>query len=205
MRQKENTADGFLDDRALIALFNARDERAIRVCERQYRSYLLSVAREILDDCQDSEECLNDTLLRAWNAIPPAVPLSLRAYLTQIIRRLAIDRVRRQGSAGRVAKSALTALEELEDFLPDRTGESESAGESLRGILNRFLGTCSPRQRYIFMSRYFMTRTPDRIAGLLGVSASTVRKELAKMKTRLSSMLQEEGFFYGKAYKRADE
>lgn len=194
-----------LDDAALISLFNHRDERALWECERRYRSFLLSVAQEILRDRRDSEECLNDTLLRAWNAIPPAQPRSLRAYLTKIIRHLAIDRIRRQESAGRVARSALVALEELENFLPDREQEGLAAQESLRRILNDFLASCSPRQRYIFMSRYYMTRSSAQIAQLLCVSTSTVRKELAKMKQKLRMMLHKEGFYYGEEYGQSDE
>ena len=81
-----------MSDEQIVELYWRRDERAIRETDRKYQHFLLTVAHNILRDAQDCEECLNDTYLGAWNAIPPARPKVLQAFLATIMRRTAIDR-----------------------------------------------------------------------------------------------------------------
>ena len=83
-----------LSDEAIVELYWARDEAAIKHTDIKYRSYLLKTAYNILQDMQDSEECLNDTYLDTWNAIPPERPRVLQAFIGRITRNLAIDRYR---------------------------------------------------------------------------------------------------------------
>ena len=83
--------DKVLDDDSIVQLYFARDEKAIAETDLKYKNYLFSVALSIVNDREDSRECLNDTYLAAWNAIPPAKPVSLRAFLTVILRRIAIN------------------------------------------------------------------------------------------------------------------
>ena len=82
-----------MDDRAIIALYNARDEQAIAETAHKYGTHCLAVAENILASIRDSEECVNDTWLQTWNSIPPANPHSLRAWLSRITRNLALNRL----------------------------------------------------------------------------------------------------------------
>ena len=81
-----------MKDEKIIELFFARDEKAIEETDLKYKKYLLSVAYNIVHDRRDSEECLNDTYLGAWNAMPPSKPSVLKAFLTTIMRRISIKR-----------------------------------------------------------------------------------------------------------------
>ena len=69
-----------MDDEKIIALYWERNESAIKQTDIKYRAYLLTVAQNILRDLQDCEECLNDTYLSTWNAIPPQRPYLLKAF-----------------------------------------------------------------------------------------------------------------------------
>ncbi len=69
-----------MDDNAIIELFFARDEGAIRAASREYGAYCAAIARNILDDRGAAEECVNDAWLRCWQSIPPQRPKSLKAY-----------------------------------------------------------------------------------------------------------------------------
>ena len=80
-----------MSDDQIVALYWQRDEQAIKQTDIKYRKFLLSVAYNIVHDTCDSEECLNDTYIGAWNSIPPARPALLQAFLATIIRRTAID------------------------------------------------------------------------------------------------------------------
>ena len=74
-----------MEDDKIIALYWARKEEAISETDRKYGSYCRSISFRILNDKEDSEECVNDTWLHTWNAIPPGKPEFLasgeRAYL----------------------------------------------------------------------------------------------------------------------------
>ncbi|MGX8698760.1 MAG: hypothetical protein ACSW8F_02380 [bacterium] len=50
-----------MDDGAIIKLYFARDEEAIRKTEVKYGSLCFSLANNILLNREDSEECVNDT------------------------------------------------------------------------------------------------------------------------------------------------
>lgn len=81
-----------MGDDEILQLFFHRVEYAISAVEEKYGRLCRSVARGILKDERDVEECVNDTCMRAWNAIPPEKPRSLEAYLVRITRNLALDR-----------------------------------------------------------------------------------------------------------------
>ena len=81
-----------LSDDTIIELFWERDERAISETDLKYGNYLFAIAFNILKNREDGEECLNDTYLGAWNAIPPERPGSLGAWLSAVTRRLALSR-----------------------------------------------------------------------------------------------------------------
>ncbi|MBR2622171.1 MAG: RNA polymerase subunit sigma-70, partial [Clostridia bacterium] len=92
-----------MQDEQIIALYYARDERAIAISSDKYGVYCTSIAQNILQNLQDSEECVNDTWLSAWNSMPPAKPAVLKTYLGKITRNLAIDRWRRKHTEKRGA------------------------------------------------------------------------------------------------------
>ena len=81
-----------ISDEKIVELYFERNERAIVETDVKYKKYLFSIAYNALGDRLDSEECLNDTYLGAWNAMPPTRPNVLKAFLTTIMRRLAIKR-----------------------------------------------------------------------------------------------------------------
>ncbi|MBQ5361746.1 MAG: RNA polymerase subunit sigma-70, partial [Clostridia bacterium] len=81
-----------LADDEIVELYWQRDETAIRATDAKYKKHLMAIAYNIVHDARDCEECLNDTYLGAWNAIPPARPTALRAFLTTLMRRIAINR-----------------------------------------------------------------------------------------------------------------
>ena len=56
-----------MEDEQIVDLFFRRDQGALRETERKYNRYLYAVAHRILGNHEDSEECVNDALLSAWN------------------------------------------------------------------------------------------------------------------------------------------
>ena len=75
-----------MEDAQIIDHFFRRDPEAITAVQEKYEKRCLAAARHILPDDRDAEECVNDTYLRTWNAIPPARPSAFRAWLGRIVR-----------------------------------------------------------------------------------------------------------------------
>lgn len=91
-----------MEDREILALFRKRDQEAIPALEVQYGRRLRALALRLLGSPEDAEECVSDTYLAAWNAIPPEEPTYLFAYLAAICRNRALSMLSREGlkSAG---------------------------------------------------------------------------------------------------------
>lgn len=183
-----------LPDEKIIDLYFDRDERAIDETDLKYRKYLFTVAYNILYSNEDCEECLNDTYVGAWNTMPPQRPLNLKAFLTTILRRNAINRYREAQMQKRVPSNLTSALDELEYMLSGEGIDDEFDAKHLGEIISEYLKTLSKRQRYIFMSRYYMAEPIDKIASDMSVSKSTVNKEIALIKEGLKNALEKEGY-----------
>lgn len=184
-----------MSDEQIVELYWRRDERAIRETDRKYQHFLLTVAHNILRDAQDCEECLNDTYLGAWNAIPPARPKVLQAFLATIMRRTAIDRYKAGKRQKRIDSELTVALSEVEEFLADGSDPAaELDAHELGRVISEFIRALPKRRMYIFMSRYYTARPIGEIARLLGCSESTVNKEIAAIKRDLKEKLEKEGY-----------
>lgn len=184
-----------MDDPAIVELYLARDESAVRHTAERYGAALRALADRILRDPSSAEECENDTYLEAWNRIPPHEPRSyLFAFLGRITRHLAIDRAR---AAAAHKRSALLCelTQELEQCLPgaddvQRTLEAAELADTIR----RFLSHCSADQRRVFLRRYWYFDSIADIAAQTGFSKSKVKTTLFRLRERLRAELEQEGY-----------
>ena len=183
-----------MSDDQIVALYWQRDEQAIKQTDIKYRKFLLSVAYNIVHDTCDSEECLNDTYIGAWNSIPPARPALLQAFLATIIRRTAIDCYKTRKRQKRLASELTVSLSEVEDFIAADDMHFEVDVKELGRVISDFVRSLSDRRMYIFMSRYYFARPIKEIAKLLDCSESTVNKEIATIKCDLKEKLEKEGY-----------
>lgn len=181
-------------DDEIIELYWNRDERAIDETDIKYRKYLFAIAYNILYSDEDCKECLNDTYMGTWEAIPPARPLNLKAFLTTIARRVAINRYNENRRQKRVPSNLTYSLEELGNTIGEDEILSEVESQRLGGVISAYLKTLSKRQRYIFMSRYYTADPIQKIADDLSISKSSVNKELAIIKNGLKEALEREGY-----------
>ena len=180
-----------MNDQSIIDLYFARDERAILETERAHGGACMSVSMSILNNRQDAEECVNDTWLKAWNAIPPTVPNSLRAFLCKIVRNLSIDRYREKRTEQPTVELE-AALSELEDCMPSHAERERAA--ALSELLDQFLRTESEMDRKLFLGRYWHGAAVYVLAKGSGLSPNAVTKRLKKTRERLRDYLTERGY-----------
>ena len=193
--QNKQTVRIPMDDDKIVELYWERDEKAIEETDFKYKKYLFSIAYNVVYDRLDCEECLNDTYLGAWNAIPPTKPSVLKAFLTTIIRRIAIKRYHSNLKQSVMPSEMTVSLSELEDFVVgDGDVDSEFDAKRLGHVISDFVRSLSERRQFIFMSRYYLADPIDMIASDLSLSRSMVNKELAAIRSALKEKLESEGY-----------
>ena len=184
-----------MDDAGIIALYWARDEAAIAESDAAYGGWCRAVAGRLLADRRDCDECVNDTWLRAWGAMPPHWPECLRAFFAKITRRLALDRLRGANAAKRGSGEAAAAIEELAACLPSGEDVEELAvTDAMREAVDRFLASLGERERDIFLRRYFFCDTPAEIARRYALRRGNVNVILSRTRAALRAFLESEGW-----------
>ena len=184
-----------LEDDEIIELYWQRNEAAIAETDLKYRKYLFIIAYNILNEKLDCEECLNDTYLGAWNAIPPTRPNVLKAFLTTIIRRTAMKHYQHKNRQRAVPSEMTVSLSELEAFVSgDGDVGADFDAERLGKIISDFVRSLGKRRQFIFMSRYYAADSIDVIARDLKLSRSMINKELAAIRSDLAKTLEKEGY-----------
>ena len=152
----QTKANSVMSDEKIVELYWQRDEQAIKETDIKYKKFLLSVAMNIVHDMCDSEECLNDTYIGTWNAIPPARPVALQAFLGSIMRRTAIDRFRANKRQKRIASEFSVSLSELEDFIADDSDMSvEIEAKELAKSISNYISFFRSRIIHCSSSNYF--------------------------------------------------
>ncbi len=183
-----------MDENQIIDLYFARSEQAIAETDRKYGKFCRQVAYNILCNRQDSEECVNDTYLKTWNAIPPKRPSPLKAFLGKITRNLALDRWDRNHAAKRGGGEMAASLDELRECIPTPIGtEQIIENKELVRILNAFLGRLPEETRKVFLRRYWNLSPIQEIASYYGLSESKVKMLLMRTRNALKKHLEQEG------------
>lgn len=186
--------DACLGDEQIIDLYFDREERAITETDKKYGAYLHTVAYNILANEQDAEECLQDTYLRVWNAVPPERPRVLCAFLAKVTRNLALHRYEMERRKKRVPGASCLPLEEVAEFLPSASRlDAELQSATVMKVINTYLKSTTKRRAYIFISRYFFSLSVTQIAERLSCSQSLVRRELEVCRRQLREILEREG------------
>lgn len=183
-----------MEDNGILDLYFKRSESAIEETAAKYGGYCYTIAFSILASVLDSEECVNDTWLRAWNAIPPKRPAVLSAFLGRITRNLSLDRLRSAGAKKRGAGQMDVVLEELAECIPALDSVEQTAEDHrIAAILNQFLASLPETARIIFLRRYWYLLSVRDIAAGLGCSESKVKMTLSRTRIRLKHLLEKEG------------
>ena len=106
-----------MEDRQIVELYWQKNADAISETSSKYGAYCFTIADHILNNAEDSEECVNDTWLHAWNAMPPQRPNALRMFLARITRNLSVNRFNARSAEKRGGGEIILVLDELADCL----------------------------------------------------------------------------------------
>lgn len=184
-----------MEDNEIVELFWQRDPQALAAAADKYTAYCRTVADHILQSPEDTEECLNDAWLRAWNAMPPQRPRNLKLFLARIARNLALDRYSARKAEKRGGGEMELVLDELAECLPDRTDvEREYEGRELEQFVRSFVRGLPAREGNVFVRRYFYAESAAEIGKRYGLTGNHVMVILSRTRAKLQKQLKKEGY-----------
>lgn len=184
-----------MDDAKIVQLYLNRDEQAIPETASKYGNYCISIAKNILANYEDAQECVNDTYLNTWNAIPPHRPKMLSTFLGKIVRNLAFDRYKHNTADKRGGGEIAAVLDELAGCVSGKENvEQAYEYKELVVAINDFLRTLSAEKRNIFVCRYWYTDSISNIAARYGMTYAAVSMTLNRLRTKLHDYLIERGY-----------
>ena len=188
---KSTEQQEIIADEQIIELYWRREEKAIQETDKKYGQFLFRIAYNILHERLDCEECQNDTYLGVWNAIPPTRPTVFPAFITQIMRRIAINRYKEKASKKRILSELTISMEDVNGTLhgDDSVAVKYEMAE-VGKIINNYVRELSDRQRYIFIDRFYLAESVETIATDLSISVPTVYREIDKIKHSLKLYLE---------------
>ena len=184
------------NDAQIIDFYWNRDAQAISASMDRYGSYCFSIADGILNNAQDAEECVNDTWLKAWNAIPPTRPAVLKIFFAKITRHLSFDKYKAGKALKRGGGNIQLVLDELAECIADESDvEGQVDAKELGKVINQFVVSLPEREQNLFVRRYFFSEPIKAIADRYDLRENSVHVTLSRIRKRLRSRLSKEGYF----------
>ncbi len=185
-----------MDDQKIIELYFQRNADAIKETDNKYGSYCFAIANNILHNNEDSEECVNDTWLNAWNAIPPQRPTIFRMFLAKITRNLSFNRFEARNAEKRGGGEIHLVLDELAECIANESDtENEYFAKELEESIRVFVRELPKREGNIFIRRYFFTEPISVISKRYGMTDNYVTVILSRIRKKLKVRLEKEGYF----------
>ena len=183
-----------MKDTEILELYWERNERAITETQHSYGRYCHSIAYHILHDREDSDECVNDTWLRAWYAIPPKKPERFALFLGTITRNLSFDKWKRKNARKRGNGEMDMVLDELIECIPAEHSTEDAVEEAeLERMIDTFLHTLPEKDCNVFLRRYWYAEEYGEIARRYGMNLNTVKTSLFRTRSKLKLYLEREG------------
>ena len=185
-----------MQDERIIDLYFQRDERALYETSEKYGNYCRTIARNILRDEENVNECFNDTLYCSWNTIPPTKPNSLKLFLGKITRNLSLKSIEKKFAAKRGGGEAGAPIDELADCLADANqANPERIVEDMviREVLEQFLKDMTPQNRRMFVRRYWYCSSIKEIAVAFDMTESNVSTNMSRSRGKLKDALMKAG------------
>lgn len=181
-----------MDDLKIVELYFERDEQAIKETDAKYGRLCHSIAYHILNNREDSEECVNDTYAGVWGAIPPTRPNNFMAFLCKIARNLSLKRLAFMKREKR-SPEVLISLEELAAVLPDERYAPDVGDEDVSKLISKFLRSQKEDIRNVFIRKYYFLDSVGEIAERYSFTESKVKNMLFYTRNKLKDYLIKEG------------
>lgn len=184
-----------MDDNSIIQMYWDRNDQAIRATSEKYGHYCKAIAKNILNNEEDAQECVNDTYLNAWNSMPSHWPEQLATFLGKITRNISFNKYKHNHAEKRGSGEIVLVLDELSDCVSDTDNVEQIIDrQELIKAINTFARSLSTEKRNIFVRRYWYADSVSGIAKDYGMLQGSVSKILERTRKQLKTYLLERGF-----------
>ena len=179
-----------MNDSEIVEMFFSRDEKAISAANEKYGKYCAAVAMNILRNREDSEECVNDALLKAWESIPPERPRNLAGFLAKITKNISINRYNIENAQKRGGGEIPLIYDELSECIPDKSDVERNYEQTeLIAAVKEFLKTLPEGKRNLFLLRYWYCMSVSEAAMRVGISDNNAAVTLQRIRKKLLKYL----------------
>lgn len=182
-----------MQDSKIIELLFERSENAIVELSKRFSGICFRIAINILGNHEDAEECVNDTYLAVWNAVPPKKPNPLQTFVCRLTRNISINKYIYNSAQKRNGNLDL-CLEEIKDCVSGGAApESELELSELSGYIDAFIDKLSSVNRFLFVRRYWYMDSYDVLSAETGLSEGSIRTRLSRTRASLKKYLISKG------------
>ena len=182
-----------MEDQEIVQLIWDRQEHGLRELSTKYNGYCYSVSYRIVHDAEDARECVNDTWLKIWNAIPPERPEHLGAWLGRVVRNVALGRWQ-HAHARKRNRGMTTLLSELEDCIPSPQNVETALDERELGErISIWLRSLPQEDRILFVRRYWYGVPLNALAKEQHSPPARLAQRMYRLRGALKAELEREG------------
>jgi RNA polymerase sigma-70 factor (ECF subfamily) len=175
-------------DESLVARMGKGDENALRALHQRYAALVYTVAARFVDAAA-AEEVVQDVFVALWKKGETFDPArgAFKSWLVQIVRRRAINEIRRAKSHGRDRAVGDDAIAQLPDdaMQPDEAQWLAHRREVLRAAVDAL----PPPQRQAVSLAFFDELTHEQIASVMGTPVGTTKTRIRLALKRLAPVL----------------
>ncbi len=175
-------------ERELISRAQAGDRAAFSALVKEHGDEVYTLARRLVGDPHLASDIAQETLIRAWKALP-----SFRgeAALSTWLHRITVNTAWTQKKRSR--RHAGYSLDEVSEMAaPFNADHPEVAGElvELRGRLRQALDSLPEAQRQVVVLKDIYDWSHAEIAESMGISVSATKVRLHRARARLARYLE---------------
>lgn len=182
-----------MEDNKIIELYFSRNENAISETLLKYKRYCEKIAGNIIGNKEDTEECVNTSLLDVWNNIQPKKPDNFRVYIGRIVKNNAIDIYKRLLAQKRGCGSFEEILDEASEISDGNKPEQTLERREIIKAINDYLYSINEKKRMVFVLRYWQCCEISYIAGALNLTEANVYNILKRERKKLTTYLKKRG------------
>lgn len=172
----------------ILEHLRSHNDRGMEELLTHYGPLMRYVARPILRDRHDVDDCLAESAMRIWENFPTydEDKGSFSAWVTAITRNTALNMIRRKNRhpADEIEENAASAEPTPEEIVLRRERQRE---------LRRALNELSQTERNLFYRKYYYLQSTEKIAAEMGTTVRSVEGKLYRIKKKLRKRMGGDG------------
>jgi RNA polymerase sigma-70 factor (ECF subfamily) len=174
-----------IDEKVLVRAYQAGDERAFDTIVRTQYNALYAHALRRLSQHEAAEDAVQDTLLRAYRALPNLDgDLALRAWLHRILTNVCHD----EGNRRRRQQGLVDKVSALPDDLADDPADEAVLYETVR-VMSEALAELPESYREALVLRYVDGLSFREVAEITGVTEENARARVHRGRNALNKIM----------------